>query len=145
MAPRSSLDYPRIDLIDIVPPGKQTDVARLAIKEGLREIFWPDVGGEPSIVVLPHRLQATFVCNKKCMKAVTVTIFTADAIRGNIALTRRCECGAVMHRRFLGAEKEVPVEVDGGQVKTKGSLEEFLSDDDENTESVDELTDQELV
>jgi hypothetical protein len=144
MASRSNIDYPRIDLIDIEPPGKQTEITWRAIKEGLREIFWPDINGEPAIVVLPHRIQPKYVCTK-CMKSVSITIFTADAIRGHIALTRRCECGTMMYRRFLGAEKDVPVEIDGGQVKTKDSLEDFLPDDDETTEFVGELIDQESV
>lgn len=142
MAPRSSIDYPRIDLIDIEPPGKQTDITWKAIKEGLRELFWPDIGGEPVTVILPHRIQAKYVCTK-CLKAVTITVYTADAIRGHIALTRKCECYGDMHRRFLGAERDVPVEVDGSQAKAKSSLEDFLIDDDESI--VDELDDQEMV
>lgn len=144
MVKGSNIVYPRIDLIDIEPPGKQTEITWKAIREGLREIFWPDINGEPVIVVLPHRIQGKYICNK-CMKAVTITIFTADAIRGNVALTRQCECYGEMYRRFLGAEKEVPVEIEGDQTKTKGSLEDFFVDEDENDDSMDELIDQEMV
>jgi hypothetical protein len=128
-------------LIDIEPPGKQTEVTWKAIKEGLRELFWPDINGQPAIVVLPHRIQAKFVCNK-CLKTITITIYTADAIRGNITLTRKCECGADMYRRFLGAEREVPVEVEGGQVRTKGLLEDFIEDDEESFDEDDEFLDE---
>lgn len=136
MAKGSDVDYPRIDLIDIEPPGKQTEVTWQAIKEGLRELFWPDINGEPAIVVLPHRIQGKFVCNK-CLKSVTITIYTADAIRGHISLTRRCECGGEMYRRFLGAERDVPVEMEGGHVKVKSTLEDFFED------SLEDLIDQE--
>ena len=130
MAERSNIDYPRIDLIDIQPPGKQTEITWKAIKEGLQEMFWPDINGSPAIVVLPHRIQGKYVCNK-CLKSVTITVYTADAIRGHIALTRHCECrGGTMYRRFLGAEIDVAIEVEGGRIDKRGSLEEFLDDED---------------
>ena len=104
--------YPRIDLEDIIPPGRQTNIAWRAMREGLREIFISDYDGEgtPGIVILPHRLQATYVCDK-CMKSIVVTFFTEDAIRGHVAISRKCECWGNMKRRNISAEREVPVEM----------------------------------
>jgi len=140
MVERSDINYPRIDLIDIEPPGKQTEITWKAIKEGLQEIFWPDINGSPAIVVLPHRIQGKYICNK-CLKSVTITIYSADALRGHIALTRHCECNGVMHRRFLGAERDVAVEIDGGSIEEKSSLEDFLTFEED---SMDGIVDQDI-
>ncbi len=130
-----SSPYARVDLGDITPPGRQTDITWRAIREGVREIFYSDIDGNgtPAIVVLPHRVQATFVC-RECMKSAVVKIYTEDAIRGHIALTRRCECGKSMYRRFLGPERDVPVEMDSETKRARG-LEKFFdvveTDEDE--------------
>ena len=114
--------YPRVELVNVEPPGRQTEITWLAIKEGLRELFVPDVDGHgtPAIVVLPHRIQAIFVCRSGCMKSAVVKYYTADPLRGHIAYTRRCECGGEMYRRFLGADKDVPIEMDSGPSKPEG-------------------------
>lgn len=124
-------EYPRVDLIEIEPPGRQTEITWNAIKEGLREIFWSDIDGDgtPAIVILPDRVQATFVC-RECTKSVVVKYYTADAIRGHITITRRCECGSDMYRRFLGADKDVPVEMDIKANIPEG-LEIYFDEDEE--------------
>ena len=135
--------YPRVELVDVEPPGKQTEIAWLAIKEGLRELFQPDINGEPAIVVLPHRIQAIFVCRGGCMKSAVVKYYTADAIRGHIAYTRRCECGKEMYRRFLGADKDVPIEVESTKSKPEGleayfEVSESLVDDGDDGDLIDQ-------
>lgn len=81
------------------------------------------------------------------MKSAVVKYFTADAIRGHIAYSRRCECGKEMYRRFLGADKDVPIEVDSKQSKPEG-LEAYFEPSktlvDEEDEDED-LLDQQSV
>lgn len=139
----TSTEYPRVELVTVEPPGRQTEVTWRAIKEGLREIFISDVDGKgtPAIVILPHRIQATFVC-RGCMKSVTSKYYTADAVRGHITYIRRCECRGEMYRRFLGAERDVPIEMDSGSSKPKGLEAFFESSDplvDEGSEDKDLL------
>ncbi|MBD3405092.1 MAG: hypothetical protein GF411_03020 [Candidatus Lokiarchaeota archaeon] len=148
MAEGNDIDYPRIDLIDVQPPGKQTEVSWKAIQEGLREIFWPDINGRPAIVVLPHRLQARYICNK-CMKSVTITFYTVDAIRGRITRVRHCECKyGEMHRRFIGAEQDIAVELDGSLDKDDiydedDTFRDSLLDEFDDMEEMEEIEDQE--
>jgi hypothetical protein len=139
-------EYPRVELVEVEPPGRQTEITWLAIKEGLRELFVSNVDGQgtPAIVVLPHRIQAIFVCRGGCMKSAVVKYYTADAVRGHIAYTRRCECGNEMYRRFLGADKDVPIEVDSSPAKPEG-LEAFfevyessVDDGDEDEDLIDQ-------
>lgn len=130
MAEGSELDIERVNLGDIEPPGLQTRIAWRAVKEGLQEIFISNVDnkGTSAVVVIPHRMQATFVC-QKCMKSAIVKYYAADVLRGYIAPTRRCECGGIMNRRFLGAERDVPVEMDKKSSKPVG-LEEYVNEDE---------------
>jgi hypothetical protein len=134
----SNGEYQRVELIKVEPPGRQTEITWLAIKEGLRELFVPDVDGygTPAIVLLPHRIQAIFVC-RACMKSAVVKFYTADAIRGHITFTRRCECGGEMYRRFLGADKDVPIEMDSGPAKSK-TLEDYFEPSDSLVDEEDE-------
>ena len=136
----SGHNVPRVRLVDIEPPGKQTDITWMAIKEGVREIFIPDIDdrGTPAIVVLPHRIQATFVC-RKCLSSATAKFYTADVIRGHIAITKKCGCHGNMYRKFLGAERDVPVEVDGSSMKKPRGLEMFFEEDDQMDEDDDGL------
>jgi len=120
---------PEIPLGEVQPPGKQTSITWKAIQEGVRKIYWPDFDEGPKIVVLPHRIQAKYVCNQ-CMKSVTITIYTADAVRGHIVKWRRCECGGDMHRRFLGAERDVPVEMQENTYNHVESIEDYFINND---------------
>lgn len=147
--PTATTEYPRVGLVEVKPPGRQTEITWRAIKEGLRELFVSDVDGQgtPVIVVLPHRIQAIFVCRGGCMKSAVVKYYTADAIRGHITYTRRCECGNEMYRRFLGADKDVPIEMDSGPSKPEGLeayFEVYESPVDEGDEDED-LLDQQSV
>jgi len=119
-------EYNTINLSDIEIPGIQDQIVNTALREGKTRIFWPNYNGGPVYVILPHRLQANFVCNK-CMKSVVVKYFTADVIRGYIARTRKCECGGTMTRRFIGCERDVPVEMNSTPI----GIEEYLTDVDE--------------
>jgi len=136
-------DIMRIDLGIIEPPWRQTDIAWLAIKEGLQEIYSSDYNGrgDNAIVVIPHRIQATFVC--MCGTSIVVKYFSRDALRGHIANTRKCSCGKDMKRKFIGAERDVPLEE---RVKPKsrviqlvGYVQRKLDEmfDDEKTSDID--------
>ena len=149
MVEGSDMSYPRVDLASIIPPGRQTEVAWRAIKEGVQEIFWPDIDGNKTaaIVVLPHRLQSNFVC-KICFKTAVIKEYTVDAIHGHIAITRRCECGGEMHRQHIGPDQDVPVEIEGPKssvpiiVEEVQALDEYFEIEEPEGPLVDDEEDQ---
>ena len=138
MAQRNGyIEYPRVNLEDIRVPSRQSRIVGKAIKEGVSEIFIDDIDGNhtPALVVLPDRLQANFICTQ-CMKSVVVKYFRNDIVRGNITQNRMCECGGVMYRKYIGIERNVPLEMDTSIVSK--TIDNFLEEQVEEDE-VDEI------
>lgn len=140
-------DIKRVDLGDIEPPWRQTDIAWLAIKEGLQEIYSSNYDGleNNAIVVIPHRIQATFVCT--CGTSMVVKFYSNDALKGHIAMNRRCSCGKEMKRKFIGAERDVPIEEKivpkpkpkkGEVIQTQTTLYDDFDEDEEISEFDDD-------
>lgn len=143
-------DIKRVDLGDIEPPWRQTDIAWLAIKEGLQEIYTSDYDGfgNNAIVIIPHRIQATFVCGRGgCDKSIVIKYFSRDALRGHIAMTRRCSCGNDMKRKFIGAERDVPLE-ERIVPETKSIIKSPQTTIDEmfgNEENISEIDNEDII